>query len=124
MKELTKQQCREFLSEKDKNLFNDFDSMINSINRINTIHLDLDCWEKSICDCKNWMKAYKCNHIIALASRLKLCSFSEVAYSIPIKHKRTQGRPKATTSALSTQPNEIQPEAGVDGYPSSSEEVK
>ncbi|RNA01897.1 hypothetical protein BpHYR1_037232 [Brachionus plicatilis] len=76
--------------------------MLNSINHINTIHLD---------------------HIIALASRLKLFIFSEVAYSIPIRHKRKQGRPAAAVSTLIRQPNETQPEADVDEYPSSSEET-
>ena len=71
------------------------------------------------CDCKNWMKVYKCSHIIALASRLRKCNFAD----IPIRHKRKQGRPAGTAKALLRQPNEAQPEAGVDEYPSSAEET-
>ncbi|RNA17595.1 hypothetical protein BpHYR1_020854 [Brachionus plicatilis] len=57
------------------------------------------------------------------SSRHKSTSLLSEAYSIPIRHKRKQGRPAAKASALILQPNETQPEVGVDEYPSSSEET-
>ncbi len=45
--------------------------------------------------------------------RLRLASFASVAYNIPLQHKRKRGKPKKPTSALVRQPDEFQPEEGV-----------
>ena len=66
--------------------YDDFDIMIRKINEIQINSLNRDCWENSVCNCREWMTFYKCNHVISLAARLKLCNHVSVAYSIPIIH--------------------------------------
>ena len=122
LKCVTKNQCREITQQMDECLYDDFDDMVIQINEIRMVKLNLECWENSECNCENWLKFYKCNHIISLAARLKLCSFAQVAYSIPILHKRKRGQPAKTASALLRQPNEIQAEVGVEECPSSLQE--
>ncbi len=74
------------------------------------INLNKTRWENSSCSCKSWQKYLKCSHIISLSVRLKLCTFSTVAYSLPLCHKRKRGKPKKTANALQYQPNELQKE--------------
>ncbi len=91
-----------------------FDKMMQDINRIRMIKLNKEEWENSECTCSFWQKNYKCNHVISLATRLRLASFSTVAYSIPLQHKRKKGAPKKMASALVIQPNDdLQEEEGV-----------
>ncbi|RNA24848.1 hypothetical protein BpHYR1_043696 [Brachionus plicatilis] len=73
-----------------------------------TYQFNRDEWELSTCSCKDWLKNYKCDHVIAVCSRLKLCHIKEIAMNIPLERKRRPGRPKATTNALTRQPNETQ----------------
>ena len=122
LKSVTKQQCREIMQKMDECNYADFDEMWLHINQIRIVTLNKDCWENSECNCKNWLKFYKCDHVISLSARLKLCSFVSVAYSIPICHKRKPEKPTKTVGALLRQPNEIQAEAGVDEDPSSAQE--
>ena len=121
-KVITKIQCREFMQQMSDCNYDDFDIMVQKINEIQIISLNRDCWENSVCNCREWMKFYKCNHVISLAARLKLCNFASVAYSIPIMHKRKRGQPTKTASALSRQAVEIQADVGVDECPSSIQE--
>ena len=53
-------------------------------------------WESSICSCFNWHKNLKCEHVISLATRLKLADFMTIAYSTPIGRKNKLGRPQMT----------------------------
>ena len=122
-KVITKIQCREFIQQISDCDYDDFDIMVRKINEIQIISLNRNCWENSVCNCREWMKFYKCNHIISLAARLKLCNFASVADSIPIMHKRKRGQPTKTASALSRQAVEIQEEVGVDDCPSSIQEA-
>ena len=55
--------------------------------------MNQDEWENSTCTCRDWHKTLKFNHIIALALRLKKCSFAAIAYSIPLTAKRRRGKP-------------------------------
>ncbi|RNA24439.1 hypothetical protein BpHYR1_048253 [Brachionus plicatilis] len=57
---------------------------------------------------QNWLKNYKCDHVIAVCSRLKLFHIKEIAMNIPLERKDRPGRPKATINALTRQPNETQ----------------
>ena len=97
--------------------------MLALINSIHVINLRRDCWELSECTCKNWSKYLKCDHVIAVAFKLKLCSFSSIAYSIPISHKGRRGQPAKTASALIRQPSELQNELSIIDYPSSKQET-
>ena len=76
--------------------------------------MNQDEWENSTCTCRDWHKTLKCNHIIALASRLKKCSFAAIAYSIPLTVKRRRGKPASTKPALQRQPNELIESIGID----------
>ncbi|RMZ99197.1 hypothetical protein BpHYR1_000806 [Brachionus plicatilis] len=67
-----------------------------------------DEWELSTCSCKDWLKNYKCDHVIAVCSRLNLFHIKELAMNIPLERKCLPDRPKATTNALTRQPNETQ----------------
>ena len=82
--------------------------MFLSIHEIKIIKLNQECWENSTCTCKEHLKFLKCNHVISLATRLNLCTFKTVAYSIPLAHKRKRGKPANTFSALQRQPDEFQ----------------
>ena len=113
-KKLTKDECRQYLKDVEECKWTDFDEMIQSIQKIRIIKLCNDEWENSECTCPSWQKDYKCNHVISLASRLRLASFATVAYSIPLQHKRKRGKPKSTASALSIQPSDYQEEVGVE----------
>ncbi len=53
-------------------------------------------WESSICSCFNWHKNLKCEHVISLATRLKLADFMTIAYSTPIGRQNKPGRPQMT----------------------------
>ena len=70
-------------------------------------------WESSSCSCKWWHKELKCNHITALACRLKLASFIQIAYSAPLTAKRKVGRPKESGNCLERQASAMQKETGV-----------
>ena len=50
------------------------------------------------------------SHIIALALRLNLASYTTVAYSTPLTSKRKAGRPAKTGHCLQRQASELQPE--------------
>ncbi|RNA27264.1 hypothetical protein BpHYR1_036907 [Brachionus plicatilis] len=54
------------------------------------------------------LKNYKCDHVIEVCSRLKLYHIKEIAMNIPIERKRRPGCLKATTKALTRQPNVTQ----------------
>ena len=110
---LSKAECRQFIKNIENFKWFSFDAMIFDINRIRVIKLNREEWENSECTCSHWQKNYKCNHVISLATRLRLASFSTVAYSIPLQHKRKKGAPKKMASALVIQPNDLQEEEGV-----------
>ena len=57
-------------------------------------------WLYSTCTCPNFLKKYKCKHLIALAIRLKLVSPPDAVKQVPIGQKRKRGRPKKSTMAL------------------------
>ena len=82
--------------------------MILSIHEIKIINLNQECWENITCTCKEHLKFLKCNHVIALATRLNLCTFKTVANSIPFAHKRKRGKPANTVSAFQRRPDEFQ----------------
>ncbi len=82
------------------------DEMLNKVNSILQITINNLSWENSECTCSIWLKNYKCNHVITIACRLKLCDFTTVAMAQPIGMKRRKGRPKNTTTALIRQPSE------------------
>ena len=85
---ITRIQCRDFLKyieNIDKEI--NFDDLIVKSTEIKVIHLNQNEWENSQCSCKYWHKELKCRHIIALACRLQLASYIEVAYNAPLTTK-------------------------------------
>ena len=99
---ITKEQCRKYLQDNNSHSYTDFDNMMQQVDEFKVIKLNENIWENSECSCKEWHKFLKCNHIISLATRLKLYTFSTVAYaySIPLTHKRRRGKPANTVTAL------------------------
>ena len=89
---LTKQECKEHLSAIENCAFDDFDTMME---RVNSIHMiKINTFELSECNCFYWLKNFKCNHAIAIASRLGLCDFSAIIMTIPLERKRKIGEIK------------------------------
>ena len=84
--------------------------------------MNKDLWENSNCTCPDWMKNYKCNHIIAISCRLKLCDFTTIAMVQPIGMKRRKGRPKNTMPSLIRQPVETVAEEVANQHISDDEE--
>ena len=114
-KHLTREDARNYLQYIENiSLESSFDSLITNVKNVVVIRLNENEWENSICSCHLWHKNLICSHIIALACRLKLTSYLDVAYSAPLSAKRRCGRPKQTTSCLNTQPSDLQDEELVD----------
>ena len=82
---LSKEKYRKFAKDITDCKWSSFEKMMQDINQIRMIKLNKEEWENSECTCSFWQKNYKCNHVI---SRLKLASFSTVAYSTSLQHKR------------------------------------
>ena len=110
LKKIDKPQCREFINKMHQPDYEDFDVMMKNIHEIYIIELNRACWENSTCTCREWHKTLKCKHIISLSTMLNLCTFSEIAYTIPLDKKRRRGRPKTMAPALQRQPSEYQEE--------------
>jgi len=108
-KTLNRADCREHLKYLENiEIETSFERLINKVTDIRVIHLNEVEWENSRCSCRWWHKNLKCNHIIALACRIKLASYIAVAYSAPLTAKRRTGRPKITTTCLRRQPTDHQ----------------
>jgi hypothetical protein len=58
---------------------------------------------KGTCTCRNFVKEYRCKHVIGVALRLKLCEAPLEAQSVPIGQKRKRGRPSKAKKALIVQ---------------------
>ncbi|RNA05163.1 hypothetical protein BpHYR1_033395 [Brachionus plicatilis] len=85
-----------------------FDDFIDFISSFHIVNINLEEWELSTCNCSGCLKNYKCDHVIAISSRLKLYNFRNIAMNVPHERKLRAGRPKVTTEALTTQPIETQ----------------
>ena len=103
---LTKEECKDYLNSLKVMPWLTLDDMLLNVNSILQIKININCWENSECSCGAWLKNYKCNHVIAISCRLKLCDFTTVAMAQPIGMKRRKGRPKSTMPALIRQPTE------------------
>ena len=98
-KAITKDECRQFIKDVSECKWNSFNEMMTEINHIRLINLSSE-WKNSECSCGIWQKNLKCNHVIALACRLQLASFSTIAMNVPLQHKRRKGAPKKMAPAL------------------------
>ena len=47
-----------------------FDDFIDFINSFHVVNINQEEWELSRCNCGGWLKNYKCDHVIAISSRL------------------------------------------------------
>ena len=96
-KELTREKCishLDYLKKVDKET--SFDDLITNTSFFKIILFNNVEWESSICSCFNWHKNLKCDHVISLATRLKLADFMTIAYSTPIGRQNKPGRPQMT----------------------------
>ena len=66
------------------------------------IKINVSDWIKSECTCRDWLKLYKCKHIITQAQRMGLCHWDNG--KVPLAAKR--GATRKTLSALQRQPND------------------
>ena len=69
-KDLTRNDCKEFMSKLDDNTWSNFDEMMLSIQLMIRIKMNKQNWKASQCTCYSWLKNYKCKHIVATACRL------------------------------------------------------
>lgn len=73
--DLTKSECKEFLSRLKKCEMKSLGELLSFIETIYILEIDENHWENSKCSCKSWLKDLKCCHMIAIASRLSKNSF-------------------------------------------------
>ena len=113
-KQLTKDQCREYLLRiKDCNFIlqeknnhpkhlDKFDQFFLAVNKIRMVKLNLDCWELSECNCNFWNKDYKCFHIVLCAFRESKCNFNfdNILLLLPCQKKQSRGAKSKTKPAL------------------------
>ena len=97
---LSKEECREYLKNIDSCSFKTFDEMTEYVNSIRLIEIDVESWQLSKCTCWFWLKNFKCNHVIAISTRLSLCNFSSIIMVMPLEKKRKPGRKPLTKPAL------------------------
>lgn len=50
--------------------FECFNEFIAHVHSIHVVEINRDVWELSTCNCSDWLKNYKCDHVIAASSRL------------------------------------------------------
>lgn len=60
-------------------------------------------WKFGDCDCKNGFKLFVCEHMIAIALRLKVAEAPTAAKTLQIGQKRKRGRPAKSKPALQYQ---------------------
>ena len=89
--------CKEFILGQ----YNPFERLMDFLNYSQSIRVidfnEVD-WELSTCNCEEWKKEYKCNHVIGLAYNLNKFEWPEL--DLEIEGTRPSGRPKKTTTAL------------------------
>jgi hypothetical protein len=93
--------------------FNDFDDMYKYIESIRVIKFDNQTWELSECECIDWHKNYKCDHIVMVALGMNAINLTQIIMDLPLEKKRAPGRKNATKSALVRQSTEA-PVRGID----------
>ncbi len=113
-KQLTKDQCREYLLRikdcnftlQDKNNhpkhLDKFDQFFVAVNKIRMVKLNLQCWEQSECNCNFWNKNYKCFHIVLCAFRETKCKFNfdDILLLLPCEKKKSRGAKSKSKPAL------------------------
>ena len=62
-----KTECRQFFNYSSKQTFNNFENIIEYAQSIRIIQFNDTEWKLSTCNCVEWKKLFKCNHVIAVA---------------------------------------------------------
>ena len=94
-----KTECRQFFNDSSKQAFNNFENVIEYAQSIRIIQFNDTEWKLSTCNCVEWKKLFKCNHVIAVAYLNKKLDWDVRA----IESNRKKGRPPQAKSALSKQ---------------------
>ena len=97
---LNKESCQKYLSDIEEYSFTSFDQLIECVTSLHLIKINDVQWQLSECSCYMWLKNFKCNHVIAVCSRLNLCSFNSIAMNLPLAPKKSRGRMKKRNPAL------------------------
>ena len=98
--DITKNLCRDYLKKNDQLDFSSFDQLEEHQQNLHTIKINQKQWQLSECTCYTWSKNLKCKHVIAIASRLNLCSFDQIAMNLPLEPKKRRGRRPKRGAAL------------------------
>ena len=104
---LTRQECKQFLTDLDAVPWLQFDQMISSIFNIRIITFNKDNWKLSKCTCCYWLKNYICSHVIACSFRLRLFDFKDIGMDVPIEKKRKIGASRKNLSCYNKQPSDV-----------------
>ena len=102
----TKQDCVTFLNNANNANFINLEEMEAAFKNHSIIKINVSDWIRSECTCRDWLKLYKCKHIITQAQRMGLCHWD--SGKVPLAAKRKRGAARKTLSALQRQPNELQ----------------
>ena len=74
------------------------DELLQYSQSIRIIEFNNNEWKESKCNCEEWKKLLKCNHVIAIAYILKKIEWP--AIQLDIEGRRKPGRPKKIDTAL------------------------
>jgi hypothetical protein len=95
----------EFIRVRNETSWTDFNHLIQSEASMWCIVTEDSNWKLGKCSCPFFSKNYKCKHLIAISSALKLdnCIIPQNAKNIPLGQKRKRGAPTKAKKALIVQ---------------------
>jgi len=94
--ELSKEQCRDYVSKMERCQFQNFSELFSVADSINMVKLNLNSWRKSQCSCHIWQKNYNCFHVPFVASKEPKCDFTfkEIILQMPLQQKKKRKKRK------------------------------
>jgi hypothetical protein len=94
--ELSKEQCRDYVSKMERCQFKNFSELFSVADSINMVKLNLNSWRKSQCSCHIWQKNYNCFHVPFVASKEPKCDFTfkEIILQMPLQQKKKEEEKK------------------------------
>jgi hypothetical protein len=96
---LSNDECSAYLKAIRDLKFSQLNPFLETVHSIH-IRMNSEKWELSECSCSNWLKNYKCSHMIATAVRLQLTTWNPIFLDLPLEKKKKKGARKKNKSAL------------------------
>ncbi len=97
---ISNDECSAYLTAIRDLKFSQLNPFLETVHSIHILRMNADKWELSECSCSNWLKNYKCSHMIATAVRLQLTTWNPIFLDLPLEKKNKRGARKKTKPAL------------------------